>query len=108
MAIVKDNILIRGLSGRIGDVVVKHYKYGTVVAARPGRRKRKATKPQVSSQLIFLQAIAYARNINNDPKLKAAAALRNNTELSVYHFALQEFHSKRNDSVPPLAHKIKR
>jgi hypothetical protein len=62
MAKVKNNIAVRGLSGKIGDLVFQHMPDGnTYVRSRPDFSHRKFSKGQKAHQSRFQEAVAYAR-----------------------------------------------
>ncbi len=73
MAQVKDNIITKGLSGRVGkNVVFKNYGSKTVVSAYPDMSKVKLSAKQKKENNRFKEAMAYARNQLSDPESKAA------------------------------------
>ncbi len=73
MAKSNGNILLDGLNGQLGkQVVIKQYKYGTVVSRYPDMSKVKQTKKQLETVAKFKNAQVYAKRIIKDPILKAA------------------------------------
>lgn len=97
MARVKNNPLLKGVSGKIGDAfVVKQYSYGTVISAIPDMSRVKKSKLQKVKQGTFGAAVAYAQGILRDPKKKAAYAHKLPPGKTVYHAAIQEYLAKQN------------
>ena len=95
MARVKNNPLLEGVSGKIGDsFVVKQYSYGTVISAVPDMRRVKKSPLQKVKQKKFGDAIAYAQSIIRNPKQKAAFAKKLPKGKTVYHAAIQEYLKK--------------
>ena len=95
MAREKNNALLKGVSGTIGDnFVVKQYCYGTVISAVPDMRRIKKSALQKYKQGRFADAIAYAQSIIHDRKKKAAYAKKLPMGKTVYHAAIQEYLKK--------------
>ena len=94
MAKINDNLLLRGVSGRIGTVIVKQYSYGGVLSALPRKTKKKPTKESKNNRNNFAFAVAYAQHIIADPKRKADYARKHNVAGSVYHAALSEYRKR--------------
>ena len=92
MGKLKDNVLVNGMSGSIGNVLLKQYKYGTVISKMPDRSKVKLTKHQKNLNSRFQDAVAYAQAVINDPKKKSGYEKKAKREKrSVYHVALSEY-----------------
>ena len=94
MAIVVDNLIVQGLSGRLGkQLVVRRRRDGTyVVAAAPPRNTgRKPTEGQKAYREIFRAAIAHAKTAKNDPAVIAAAKDRGQ---SGFNWAVSDYLSK--------------
>ncbi|MBC7493922.1 MAG: hypothetical protein H7221_02860 [Flavobacterium sp.] len=90
-----DNPLLKNTSGKIGNfIVVKQYKYGTVISAVPDMSRVKKSKLQKLKQNWFKDAVAYAQTILRDPKKKAAYAKKLKEGKTVYHTAIQEYLEK--------------
>lgn len=92
MGKVKNNVLVRALSGHIDGVLLKHYSYGTVISKMPDRSKVKLTAHQKDLNNHFQDAVEYARSIIQDPekKMKFAKAAKKR-QLSVYHMVLSDY-----------------
>ena len=94
MAIVVDNLIIRGLSGRLGkQLVVRRRRDGSyVVAAAPPRNTgRKATDGQKAYRELFRAAIAHAKTAKNDPAVVAVAKERGQT---AFNWAVSDYLAK--------------
>ncbi len=73
MALVKDNIIIKGLSGRVGKhIVFKNYGSKTVVSAYPDMSRVKLSAKQKKENERFRKAMAYARSQMSDPEARSA------------------------------------
>lgn len=95
MARVGKNSSLNDISGHIGrQLVLKKYATKTVVSVYPDMSKVKPSKQQKARRNIFKEAVAYARNINNDPASKKKYMKKVKAGQSVYHFAIQEYLSK--------------
>jgi hemoglobin-like flavoprotein len=96
MAEAKD-IIGKGLSGQIGkQIVFKRYANKTVVTKYPDMTNIKPSAAQIAKRIRFAAAVQYARNINNNPELKATYINKIPKGSSVYHFALSEYLKKMN------------
>jgi hypothetical protein len=93
--ISRSNILLIGVSGKLGDIVVKQYKYGTVITKLPDMSKVKSTARQKKQRKRFAAAVAYAKSINADPKKKAQYQKKVKKGSTVFHTALREYLNKK-------------
>ena len=106
MAEVKDNILLKGLSGAFGkDEVYKTINGKTFKTKYPDRSRVIYTKEQLECRGIFGKASQYASSIVKDPAKKAAYPVKGSD--SVYHTALKDYiaeHAAKagNKDAPPL------
>ena len=101
MAKVEDNVVVRGLSGTIGNVVLQHMPDGnTYVRSRPDFSHRKFSKGQKQHQSRFQEAVAYARDAAKSQPIYAKLAA--GTIMSAYNFALSDWFN------PPVIHAIER
>lgn len=71
--IVRDNILLQGVSGKIKNLVVKQYPGKTVITSVPDMSERVLTEKQLEYQNQMRLAISAAKNIIADPRLKERA-----------------------------------
>ncbi len=94
MAKVIDNILVRGLSGKLGDqVVIRRLRDGrTIVCAKPDFSHRKLSKRQKEHHRHFQAAAAYAREAARTNPIYAQLA--EGTMKNAYNVALGDwFHA---------------
>jgi hypothetical protein len=71
MGKVKENLLTKGFSGRIGDeIVFRQVKNRTVFAKRP-RKSTIITPNQVSQRELFAKAVVFAKTMLLDPAIRA-------------------------------------
>lgn len=101
MAKVKDNILIRGLSGMLGkQFVIRQMKDGsTIVSAKPDFSRRVFSKGQLTHQSRFIQAKEYAKVASKTHPIYAKLA-KEAENLTAYNVALSDwFHA-------PVIHSI--
>jgi hypothetical protein len=102
MAKVIDNILVRGLSGKLGDqVVFRRLRDGrTIVCNKPDFSKRKLSRDQKEHHKRFQTAAAYAREASRTNPMYAKLA--EGTMKNAYNVALGDwFH-------PPVVHRLER
>ncbi len=101
MAKVKKNPIVRGISGKIGNLVFRQMPNGeTYVSGTPNFDKRKFSKGQKDHQSRFKQAVAYAREASKSQPIYARLA--EGTVMSAYNFALSDWFQT------PVIHKIER
>ena len=101
MAKVKNNVLVRGLSGAIGNAVFRQMPDGsTWVSALPDFSHRKFSKGQKQHQNRFKEAAAYARTAAK--KYPIYAELAKGTMKNAYNIALADWFN------PPVIHRIER
>ena len=94
MAVVVDNLIVQGLSGRLGkQLVVRKRRDGTyVVAAAPPRNTgRKATQGQQAYRERFRAAIACTKTAKSDPAVIAVAKERGQ---SAFNWAVSDYLAK--------------
>lgn len=72
-------------------IVVKQYATKTVITAYPDMSKVQPSPGQKYRRTVFTEAVAYAKQINNDPQLRAAYAARIPKGKSVFHAALSHY-----------------
>jgi hypothetical protein len=92
MARVKNNPLLKNVSGKLGNhVVYKNYSFGTVMSMYPDMSKVIPTEKQLREKGRFGNAVRYAKRILADPEKKAAYQLKLKKGGSVYHAAIAEY-----------------
>jgi len=84
------NPLLTGVRGRIGDLVIKQYKEGTVITMMPSYTKRKPTRRQKEHRAVFAAAVKYAKAEQLKHILKYGNAGRKESKL-IYFAALKAF-----------------
>ena len=70
MAIIKDNILMEGVSGMLGDVVVFRQLRGKTIMAKRPSKPRFQSELQRANRSRFAEASAFAKQIMQDPQKK--------------------------------------
>jgi hypothetical protein len=94
MARSKNNIITKGLSGRIGkDTVFKNINGETFNGKYPDRSHVKYSKEQIKCKKLFSEAAKHASKIISDPAKKAA--YKTNGRFSVYHAAIKDYISRQ-------------
>lgn len=89
------SILLASLHGAIGkEIVIKQYGKKTVITKYPDMSKVKPTRQQKKGRKLFAEAVAFARCILNNPKLKEQYESKKKRRQTVYHFAIQEYLKK--------------
>ena len=86
-----NNPLLTGVSGRIGDLLIKQYKSGTVITMMPSHNKRrKPTDRQKHQREVFSAAVKYAKVLRlQHIKQYGAAGLKEGQD--VYHAGIRKF-----------------
>jgi hypothetical protein len=102
MARVRTNVIVEGLSGKLGDqLVFRHLRDGrTIVCAKPDFSSRVLSKDQKAHHERFRTAAAYARGASISQPIYAKLAA--GTIKNAYNLALGDwFH-------PPVIHNIQK
>jgi hypothetical protein len=71
MAILINNVLIKGLSGSIGNITFRQRGGETIVSRRRRAASGPATEIQMKNQEQFREATTYAKTVIKDPAIKA-------------------------------------
>lgn len=91
MAKVKNNIVIEGLSGSLGNRIVFSQRAGkTVVSVKPQPSAPKS-EAQLRQMQTFKEATFYAKKVIKDPVTKAAYAQRAKPGQSAYSVAISDY-----------------
>jgi hypothetical protein len=99
MAKVANNVIVRDLSGSIGNLVFRQMKDGsTWVSAMPDFSHRKFSTGQKAHQRRFKEATSYARGAAKAQPLYAELA--RGTTKNAYNIALSDWFN------PPVIHRI--
>ena len=101
MAKAGNNILLRGVSGRIGGLIVRQMRDGSIrLSAPPDFSNRRFSQAQKDQQQRFKQAAAYARQAIQTHPIYAELARK--TRQAAYNLAVSDwFH-------PPVIHSLER
>jgi hypothetical protein len=90
MAQIKDNLIMKNMSGAIGKQLVFRKVNGKTVACKyPNRSHVVYTEEQIGYRALLAKASAYASSILKDPVKKAA--YNRHGETSVYNSAIRDF-----------------
>jgi len=101
MAKVANNILLRGVSGKLGGLVIRQMRDGSIrLSAQPDFSNRQFSSAQKDHQRRFKTAAAYARQAAQVEPIYAELAER--TMRSAYNIALSDWFN------PPVIHCIER
>jgi hypothetical protein len=101
MAKVAKNVIVRGISGSIGNLVFRQMKDGsTWVSATPNFSNRKFSRRQKDHQSRFKQAASYARGAAKAQTIYAELA--KGTTRNAYNIALSDWFN------PPVIHRMER
>lgn len=88
----KNNRVMRGASGALGDELVFRQRAGkTVISVPPLPRLDNPTEDQKAVRIKFEAASRYARTAIEDPDLKAAYNAKAKRGMSAYNVALTDF-----------------
>ena len=92
MAKVAKNVLTRGLSGKVGNLVVfRNNGEGTVLSSAPGKRSRPLTEEQLLHHQQFREAVIYAKSVMADPAMKSEYEPSVSNGVSVFNLAVADF-----------------
>ena len=102
MAKIRNNVVVRGMSGGFGEqVVLRHMRDGSTVAANmPDFSKREFSPKQQHEQSRFRQAVAYAKRAADKQPIYAELAA--GTLKNAYNVALSDWLH------PPVIHAVER
>jgi hypothetical protein len=89
---LKNNDLVMGSSGRIGDQLVYRQRGGkTIIAKRPRRTGIPPSAMQLEVQELFSEAVLYAKSVIADEAKKAIYKAKATANQSAYNLALSDF-----------------
>ena len=94
MATTKNNVIVKGASGKFGRQIVFSQRAGkTIVAKLPSNSKKPPTTKQKAQHEKFARAAAYAKNALLDPSLKEAYTLeaKKRQDVSAYNMAMTDY-----------------
>lgn len=111
MAKIKNNTVLDGVSGMIGDqIVIRQTEHGAVMAARPAPRHRDPTPAQKAQHDRFRAAVMYAKSAASRPEYQKRAAAHHTSAHNVatadflhppevYEIDLERYHGKAGDVI---------
>ncbi|WP_207428782.1 hypothetical protein [Pedobacter sp. SYSU D00535] len=89
---LENNDLVKGASGRIGDMLVFRQQAGrTIIAKRPRKRETPRSDGQIVANERFAEAVQYARGIVQDEARKAIYQQKTRRGISAYNLALSDY-----------------
>ena len=88
------NLVINGLSGRLGNIVFRRVNGQTIVSRLPIRRKKADTTAQKEIKRKFKEAVLYARTIRSNKEVwQQYAAMGATQGKSAFNMAVSDFYS---------------
>lgn len=92
MSKIKNNPLLKGASGMLGDVIVFREVRGKLIMANRPKKRDEPTEQQRITKLRFLRAVSYGKQQAADPVSKAEyAAAINDRNNSAYAVAMNDY-----------------
>lgn len=90
MAIVKDNILLQLVNGSLGDIITIYVRNGQIIMAKKRGPSTKApTSKQLTARFKMKLAVAMAREMLKDPKVKAYYASKAGPGQNAFNMAVK-------------------
>jgi hypothetical protein len=95
MAISKNNPLLKGAHGKLGDtIIVKQYGDKIVISNYPDMSKVKPSDLQKEKRRKFKNAVTYAKAVMDDPRRSAILKKKLKKNQTVFLAAISEFMKK--------------
>ena len=93
MATTKNNVIVKGASGKFGRQIVFSQRAGKTIMSKPPLRTAPPTTKQKEQQAKFARAAAYAKNALLDPTLKEAytTEAKKRQDVSPYNMAMTDY-----------------
>lgn len=92
MAISKNNPIVDGASGKLGNTLVFRKRGNvTIMTTRPSVSERMPSEDQMTQRLLFAEASFYAKGALNDPILKAEYQAKARGGQSAYNIAFKDY-----------------
>lgn len=93
MATTKNNVIVKGASGKFGRQIVFSQRAGKTIMSKPPLRTAPPTTKQKDQQAKFARAAAYAKNALLDPTLKEAytTEAKKRQDVSPYNMAMTDY-----------------
>ncbi|MGA3013592.1 MAG: hypothetical protein ABSD71_06115 [Bacteroidales bacterium] len=92
MAISFTNVITKGYSGKVGDIVLRNYGGKSVMAKRPDYSKVIKTARQLEFMNKFAKAVKYGLFVKDNPAL-CEYYRKKRPDLSPYHAAISDYQS---------------
>lgn len=93
MATTKNNVIVKGASGKFGRQIVFSQRAGKTIMSKPPLCTAPPTTKQKEQQTKFARAAAYAKNALLDPTLKEAytTEAKKRQDVSPYNMAMTDY-----------------
>lgn len=93
MATTKNNVIVKGASGKFGRQIVFSQRAGKTIMSKPPVRTAPPTPKQIQQQEKFAKAATYAKNALLDPTLKEAYTneAKKRQDVSPYNMAMTDY-----------------
>jgi len=93
MSQVKDNAIITGLSGKLGEqIVLRHWNGATFLSKAPVKNHSLLKKEMYEkNRLLFKEAVGYAKNAIKDPGMKQDYQSKCSVRQNAFTRAVQDF-----------------
>jgi len=92
MAKVGKNVLTRGLSGKVGNLVVfRNSGEQTIMSSAPGKRTHPLSEDQLLHRQEFKEAVLYAKSVLADPDKKAEYEAAAKDGESAFNVAVSDY-----------------
>ena len=93
MATTKNNVIVKGASGKFGRQIVFSQRAGKTIMSKPPLRTAPPTTKQKEQQQKFARAATYAKNALLDPTLKEAytTEAKKRQDVSPYNMAMTDY-----------------
>ncbi|GAB4335109.1 MAG: hypothetical protein Kow0037_14510 [Calditrichia bacterium] len=92
MAKAGKNLILHGVSGKLGDqIVIRQVGGETILSQAPGKREAEPTAAQAAHRQRFQQAIIYGKRVMGDADLRAEYESRAEGLKSAFNVAVADF-----------------
>ncbi len=92
MKLTGQNAILKGMSGKFGDLFVIRRRKGTsVIASMPKKSSKPPTPARKKQMLKFQQAVKFAQSVKANPTLVSQYEIRVKLNQTIYHAALSAY-----------------
>ena len=91
MANSERNVIVHGLSGKVGDLVIFSRRHGKTILGKIPLRTGKVSADQKAAREKFLKAVSYAKTSLRDPDIKALYAQKAGGGVTPFNLAIGDF-----------------